>query len=98
MTCPCDCPDLPPDLVARLMAAATENTAKLVVAATAAGIQPTFMLCHSGLLPVLSAALSAGERRVRGWCHCQRAIEVMFDDDDAFRNLNTPDDLAVRQS
>ena len=93
VTCPCDCPKLPLDLVARLMAAATEHNAKLAIAATAEGIQPTFMLCRSGLLPVLGAALRAGERRVRDWCHCQQAIEVMFPDADAFANLNTPDAL-----
>lgn len=94
VTCPCDCPRLPLDLVARLLAAATENNAKLAVATTASGIQPTFMLCRSGLLPVLSAALKAGERRVRDWCHCQRAVEVPFPDAAAFANFNTPDALS----
>ena len=93
-TCPCDCPELPLDLVARMMAAAEERAAKLAVATTAAGIQPTFLLCRRELLPVLSAALKAGERRVRGWCQCQRAVEVLFPDAAAFANFNTPDALA----
>ncbi len=92
--CPCDCPRLPLDLVARLLAAATENNAKLAVATTASGIQPTFLLCRRGLLPVLSAALKAGERRVRDWCRCQRAAEAPFPDAAAFANFNTPDALA----
>ncbi|MEW6514612.1 MAG: molybdenum cofactor guanylyltransferase MobA [Pseudomonadota bacterium] len=94
VACPCDCPQLPLDLVVRLMAAAKERDAKLAVATTAAGIQPTFLLCRRELLPVLGAALRAGERRVRGWCHCQRAVEVLFPDAAAFANFNTPDALA----
>lgn len=94
VVCPCDCPHLPDDLVARLMSAAVEHKAKLAIATSEAGLQPTFLLCHRGLLPVLSAALRAGERRVRGWCHCQRAIEVLFPDAAAFRNMNTPGELA----
>lgn len=93
VVCPCDCPHLPDDLVARLMAAAAEHKAKLAIATTEAGLQPTFMLCQRGLLSVLSAALRAGERRVRGWCHCQRAIEVLFPDAEAFANFNRRDDF-----
>ena len=93
VACPCDCPKLPLDLVARLLAGATESNSKLAIATTASGLQPTFLLCRRELLPVLSAALRAGERRVRGWCHCQRAVEVPFPDGAAFRNLNTPAEL-----
>jgi molybdenum cofactor guanylyltransferase len=93
VACPCDGPHLPLDLVARLLAGAIASNAKLAIATTATGLQPTFLLCQRELLPVLSAALRAGERRVRGWCHCQRAAEVMFPDTAAFANFNTPDAL-----
>jgi molybdenum cofactor guanylyltransferase len=98
VACPCDCPKLPLDLVARLLAGAMENGSKLAIATTATGLQPTFLLCRRELLPVLGAALQAGERRVRGWCHCQRAVEVIFPDADAFANFNTPADLTLKQA
>lgn len=95
-TCPCDSPQLPLDLVARLLAAAQARGAQLAVATCPSGLQPTFLLCRRGLLPVLRAALRAGERSVRGWCHCQRAVEVAFDDASAFANFNTLADLGLK--
>lgn len=90
---PCDSPHLPDDLVARLYEAATAQAAALAVAATAAGMQPTFMLCRRDLLPALEAWLAAGERRVGGWCRAQHAVEVQFADAAAFGNFNDPDSL-----
>ena len=89
--CPCDCPDLPLDLVARLMAGIGQ--AALAVAATPAGVHPTFMLCRRDCLPALENALAAGERKLRDWCRAQGAGEVNFAAEAAFRNLNTPGDL-----
>lgn len=94
--CPCDCPDLPLDLVARLMAGIGQ--AALAVAATPAGVHPTFMLCRRDCLPALENALAAGERRLRDWCRAQGASEVNFAAEAAFRNLNTPGDLNFRQA
>lgn len=92
--CPCDGPQLPLDLVARLMAGIGQ--AALAIAATRDGAQPTFMLCRRDLLPQLTAYLDAGERRVAAWCRARGAVEVAFPDSAAFRNLNTPADLALR--
>lgn len=91
--CPCDCPRLPEDLVARLMAAAEEKHAALAVAVSPAGMQPTFQLLRRELLPALDAYLAAGERRVGQWCRQQNAAEAKFPDAAAFANLNSPDDL-----
>lgn len=89
---PCDCPALPADLVARLMAGV--GAAFLAIAATSEGAQPTFLLCRRELLPTIEARLAAGERKLRAWCRDQGAVEVNFPDAAAFRNLNTLDDLA----
>lgn len=91
--CPCDCPQLPEDLVARLMAAAADKQAALAVAVTPAGMQPTFQLLRRELLPELDAYLAAGERRVGQWCRQRHAAEATFPDAAAFANLNSPEDL-----
>lgn len=91
---PCDCPALPPDLVVRLIEAATATQSAIAVAVTAAGTQPTFQLCRRALLPALTAYLAAGERRVGKWCRQQNAAEAFFADAAAFANLNSPDALA----
>ncbi len=95
LVCPCDCPALPEDLANRLLHGASALNAPLAVASTVEGLQPTFMLCRCDLLPALTAALDAGERRVADWCRAQGAVEVLFADAASFRNLNTPDDLVV---
>lgn len=92
---PCDCPALPPDLVARLLAAAEAQRAPLAVAVTAEGMQPTFQLCRRELLPALEAWLAAGERRAGLWCRQQNAAEAYFDDPAAFANFNHPEELAL---
>jgi len=95
ITCPCDCPALPVDLVLRLLAAAEAQGASLAVAATADGLQPTFQLCRRELLPRLEAYLAAGGRKLGVWCRNEGAIEVAFPDPDAFANLNSPGDIAA---
>ncbi len=94
---PCDCPALPLDLVKRLLVAAQDRSVTIAVATTGGRMQPTFQLCRRSLLPALLAFLSSGERRVGDWCRTQVAIEVEFVDTSAFRNLNSPDELAAPQ-
>lgn len=92
VVCPCDCPHLPLDLAARLLAGIGQS--RLAIAVTSDRTQPTFMLCHRELLPALDAWLAAGERKVMAWCRNQAAVEVNFPDAAAFRNMNTPGELA----
>jgi molybdopterin-guanine dinucleotide biosynthesis protein A len=96
VVCPCDCPQLPDDLVSRLMSAVESQGAALAVAATSAGMQPAFQLCRRELLPALGKYLAAGERKVGAWCRAQGAIEVTFPAAEAFRNMNTPEELAFK--
>lgn len=91
--CPCDCPALPADLVARLLSAAEDAGAALAVATVAGRMQPTFQLCRRELLPALEADLANGERRVSAWCRRQNAAEAAFPDPAAFANFNTPSEL-----
>lgn len=97
VTAPCDSPFLPTDLVARLAAGLEEKNADLAVAVTGAGESrqphPVFCLARASLLSHLTAYLQDGGRKFDKWYSTLVAAEVHFDDEDAFRNINTLDDL-----
>jgi molybdopterin-guanine dinucleotide biosynthesis protein A len=96
VTVPCDSPFLPLDLVARLRAALDQEGAQLAVAKTFDQPHPVFALVRRDVLPDLAAFLAAGGRKIDAWYAALRVIEVAFDDEaDAFRNINTADELAA---
>jgi len=99
VTVPCDSPFLPEDLVARLAAAREDAAAQLAVAKTFAQPHPVFALVSRDVLPHLGAFLASGGRKIDGWYAQLRVVEVPFDDEaDAFRNINTVDELAAATS
>jgi molybdopterin-guanine dinucleotide biosynthesis protein A len=61
----------------------------------AAGVrrQPVFCLLQVGLRESLRAHLGAGQRKVDGWTARHRCVEVVFDDEGAFVNINTLSEL-----
>jgi molybdopterin molybdotransferase len=98
LTAPCDSPFLPLDLAKCLFAALQAEDADVAYAATQeAGMlpqaHPVFCLVKTSLLPILSEYLAKGGRKMDGWYKNLKAIEVIFDDADAFRNINTLDEL-----
>ena len=93
VTAPCDSPFLPTDLVARLHAALEEKIAELAVAKTGNQAHPVFTLCSTDLLPSLTAFLESGGRKIDAWYAAHRVVEVQFEDDTAFANINTIDEL-----
>ena len=96
LSVPCDTPLFPLDIAARLAAAAARSGAPLAIARTPGRLQPVFCLLSRTLSAVLAQSLAAGERRVQHWAVQQGAVEVRFEDETAFRNLNTPADWAGR--
>ncbi len=99
-TVPCDTPNFPSDLVARLAAAAVAQDAEIAMAATrdadgSEQLQPVFSLMRASLLESLVRATTAGERKIDRWAKQHRFVAVLFDDADAFFNANT---LAELQS
>lgn len=97
VTVPCDSPFLPTDLVARLGEALEENDADLAVAVTGEGEtrqpHPVFCLVRASLLPHLTLYLQDGGRKFDTWYSSLKAVEVHFEDENAFRNINTLDEL-----
>lgn len=92
VTAPCDSPFLPEDLVARLMGALEQND--LAVAKTGDQPHPVFSLVRVAVRGHLEAFLAAGGRKIDAWYATLKVVEVPFDDEaDAFRNINTVDEL-----
>ena len=96
VTVPCDSPFLPPDLVARLYAGLDAAGAQLAVARTFDQPHPVFALVRRDVLPDLEAFLAGGGRKIDAWYAALAVVEVAFDDEaDAFRNINTADELSA---
>lgn len=91
---PCDSPDFPPDLVQRLAGALEAAGCGIAIARTPGREQPAFALMRCALAPQLRLDLAGGERKVLAWVQRRAHVMVTFADADAFRNLNTPQDLA----
>lgn len=90
---PCDTPDFPADLVQRLREAMGE-AADAAYAMAAGRSHPVFCLVRSRLAASLRSYLAGGGRRVEQWLQEVGAVVADFGPmDDAFRNLNTPEDL-----
>ena len=101
VTVPCDTPNFPADLVARLAAALVAEDAEIAMAATlengAVQVQPVFCLLRAELMESLVGYLHAGERKIDRWTAQHRCATVVFDDGAAFVNANTPQELAKLQ-
>lgn len=90
---PCDCPQLPVDLVARMMAACQPDT-DIAVAHDGEHIQPVVTLLNRRILPKLEQFLANGDRKIILLYKQCNMITVDFSDQpNAFVNLNTPEEL-----
>lgn len=97
-TAPCDSPFLPENLVERLAEGLEKADAELAVTVTGSGAQrqphPVFCLLRTRVLPHLEEFLHGGGRKIDAWYASLPTVEVPFEDESAFRNINTPEDLA----
>lgn len=92
---PCDTPFLPRDLAGRLANALEESGADIALPVCGGQIHRAACLCRCSLLPGLAHFIDQGGRRVGEWQAGLHCIEVPFEDERAFLNLNTADDLAA---
>ena len=102
VTVPCDTPNFPEDFVARLAAALEREGAEIAMASTTGSqgtqVQPVFCLMQSTLMESLVRFTQSGQRKIDKWTAQHRCIEVPFDDEDAFFNANTLDELRQLQA
>ena len=98
VTAAADTPFFPCDLAPQLLLASEGMVHPLVLAATldakrGTARHPTFGLWPVALREDLRVALSGGMRKVVLWTQEHGGREALFPQDDAFFNVNTPDDL-----
>lgn len=92
-TAPCDAPLLPSDVAEHLIAAAEEAGVSAAFAATASGLHPLCAAWRPALAAPLRDFFSRGVHPpVRELV--PDAARVMFDDEEAFLNVNTRQDMA----
>ncbi len=94
LSAPCDSPFLPADLAQRLATGLIEHNADLAVARTGSQVHPVFCLMRADLGAHLGEFLQQGGRKVDAWTSNLRLADVDFADQaDAFRNINTLEEL-----
>ena len=100
-TVPCDTPNFPLDLVARLARGLIDSGGEIATAATredgAVRSQPVFCLMRALLLDSLRAFVNSGQRKTGLWASQHRSAQVVFEDRSAFFNANTLSELAQLQ-
>lgn len=99
ITVAADTPFFPPDLAARLAAAAGPEGLAIAASPDANGklwTHPTFGLWPTALRDDLRGALEGGMRKVMAWVDGHRAGQAVWPSRpfDPFFNINTPEDLA----
>ena len=101
VTVPCDTPNFPLDLVARLAAELIRQDVALAMAATqsASGMQPqpVFCLMARHLRQSLLDFTATGQRKPQAWAELNGCAWVVFDDASAFANANTRKELQALQ-
>lgn len=90
---PCDTPHLPADWVGRLAQQLVATGRPAAIATTSGRRHPTLCLLGKDLTDDLASYLRSGQRKVDGCLARWQACEVLFEDDHAFRNINTPEQL-----
>ena len=97
VTAPCDSPFLPPDLVARLAAGLLAQDADIAIPVTGTGdarqSQPVFALLKATLREDLERFLLDDGHKMMAWFRAHKLVEVAFDDEAAFLNMNTLEEL-----
>ncbi len=94
-TVPCDSPCFPLDLVAQLAFHLHERHANAAIAVSSGSHRrhPVFCLLKTDMLPSLTHYLQDGGRKMDQWFSSIQAIDVYFEYEQAFSNINTIEEL-----
>lgn len=100
LTSPCDSPLLPEDLAQKMADELESNNLELVFASSKEDdgkiwSQPVFCLMKSSLKDSIDSFLSKGDLKIDRWFKELRSGTVVFENPQAFANVNTPEELAV---
>ena len=99
VTVPCDTPLFPVDLVNRMGGQLIDGNHELIYASSKDAMgkiwaQPVFCLMQKGVAKSLENFLKSGERKIDHWFGKLRSTTIVFEDEKAFSNVNTPDELS----
>jgi molybdopterin-guanine dinucleotide biosynthesis protein A len=101
-TVPCDTPNFPVDLIARLAQGLAESDGDIATAYTSEHgelrAQPVFCLIKSKLRDALRTFIHAGERKTGLFASQHLGARVIFDDPTLFANAITLSELAALQA
>ncbi len=96
LTLPCDTPQLPSDLLPRMITALIASRADVCSVSDGHKLHPVILLSHRSVMNSIEESLLSGERRVHQWFKKQHhAIADFSDQHDAFMNINTPQEFAA---
>lgn len=90
---PCDSPRIGLDLADRLSASFDQEGTRIAVAGCGGRLQPVFAMLDTGLSDALDGFLRRGGRKIDEFYGAQGFTEVLFEDPDEFRNINTYEEL-----
>ena len=98
LTAPCDSPLLPADLGIKLATEMTRGDFQLVYASTKEindkiWAQPVFCLMRADLKEPLEIFIKKGDLKIDRWFKELHTSTVVFDNTQAFANINTPEEL-----
>ena len=99
MTAPCDSPLFPTDLVKMLAHTLKKQGSHIAYASSQdpsgkIWAQPVFCLMKREVVDSLEQFLADGQRKIDRWFASQNACTTVFQNESAFANANTPDELA----
>jgi molybdopterin-guanine dinucleotide biosynthesis protein A len=100
LTSPCDSPLLPTDLATNMATELEDNNLELVFASSKEAdgkvwSQPVFCLIKTSLQDSLNTFLSKGDLKIDRWFKELRSGTVVFENPQAFANVNTPEELVA---
>jgi molybdopterin molybdotransferase len=98
VTAPCDSPFFPPDMVERMFDALASTATQVAVAMSGDQPHPVFTLARRGVLEHLTEFLKGGGRKIDAWYDTLKIVQVDFNDDALFGNINTPEELAAYEA
>lgn len=90
---PCDSPFLPLDLTQILMNKSKQSLHKIIIPQTQNNIHPTLGLFHSSIADDLNLFLKNKDRGFINFINSVGFEGVSFENEHAFVNINTPDEL-----
>ena len=90
---PCDTPQLPDDLVERLIECMDQQSSQLAIVESPSGLQPLCCLMHRSLQKSLVEYMNAGGRRAQEWMLQQQPAICHYESDEPFLNINCLDEI-----